>query len=72
MEEQIDGRRREVEQWMLRCEEAEAECVNYNAVLGSAKGSGCNFGDIRKEHVLPRRYELLTEMQERLRRVRMN
>ncbi|VDB91686.1 unnamed protein product [Peniophora sp. CBMAI 1063] len=70
VEEQIDGRRREVDQWMLRCEEAEAECVNYNAVLGSGvKGSGCNFGEIRKEHVLPKRYELLTEMQERLRRV---
>jgi hypothetical protein len=70
VEDQIEGRRREVEVWMARCDEAEEECANYGAVLGgNVKGAGVTVGEIRKEHVLPRRYEMLTEMQEKLRQV---
>lgn len=71
MERQIDTRRREVDQWMTKCEEVEKQCISYaNALGGNGKASGSSVGEIRKEQVLPKRFERITEHQERLRQVR--
>ncbi|KAI0313957.1 microtubule associated protein-domain-containing protein [Amylostereum chailletii] len=70
VEDQIDGRRRQVEEWMTRCSAVEEECQSYGIALGSnVKGAGNTVGELRKEHVLPRRYEMLTELQEKLRQL---
>ena len=55
----------------MKCDDVEEECRQYSIALGSnAKGAGSTVGELRKEHILPRRYEMLTEAQEKLRQVR--
>ncbi|KAF7369106.1 hypothetical protein MVEN_00237800 [Mycena venus] len=70
VEAQIDVRRKEVESWMEKCESIEAECVNYAKALGgNVKATGSSLGELRKEKVLPVRYEMVTEYQEKLRQL---
>ena len=71
VERQIDARRKEVDHWMGKCEEVEKQCIRYaNALGGHAKASGSSVGEIRKEKILPKRFERITEHQEKLRQVR--
>lgn len=70
VEKQVEARRKEVEEWMGRCDVVERECVRYTKALGgNVKSTGNSIGELRKEAVLPRRYELVTEHQEKLRQV---
>ena len=55
---------------MERCVVVENDCVRYSKALGGhIKVAGSGIGELRKEHVLPKRYDALTEHQERLRQV---
>jgi len=68
VERQIDLRRRQVDEWMEKCEAVETICLRYTKALGgNIKATGSSLGEIRKEQALPRRYELVTEFQEKLR-----
>ncbi|KAJ7768251.1 microtubule associated protein-domain-containing protein [Mycena metata] len=70
VEAQIDTRRKEVENWMEKCESIEAECISYAKALGgNVKATGSSLGELRKEKVLPVRYEMVTEYQEKLRQL---
>lgn len=71
VEAQVEGRRGEVEKWMEKCDEIENACLRYTKALGgNTKATGSSLGELRKEQVLPRRYELVSEFQEKLRQVR--
>lgn len=49
----------------------ENDCTRYSKALGGhIKVAGSGIGELRKEHVLPKRYDALAEHQERLRQVR--
>ncbi|KAF5339848.1 hypothetical protein D9611_009161 [Ephemerocybe angulata] len=68
VERQIDLRRKQVDEWMEKCEGVESVCISYTKALGgNVKATGSSLGEIRKEQSLPRRYELVTEFQEKLR-----
>lgn len=68
VERQIDLRRKQVDEWMGKCEEVESICMRYTKALGgNTKATGSSLGEIRKELSLPRRYELVAEFQEKLR-----
>ncbi|KAJ8475251.1 hypothetical protein ONZ51_g6669 [Trametes cubensis] len=68
IESQIDLRRKQVDEWMDKCAQIEDECLRYGKALGGhLKSSGLSVGEIRKEQVLPRRYEMISEFQEKLR-----
>ncbi|KAJ6611195.1 microtubule associated protein-domain-containing protein [Mycena sp. CBHHK59/15] len=70
VEAQIDSRRKEVEIWLEKCDSIEAECINYAKALGgNVKATGSSLGELRKEKVLPMRYEMVTEHQEKLRQL---
>lgn len=70
VEAQIDLRRKEVDDWMHNCESVEAACMNYAKSLGgNVKATGSSLGELRKQTVLPVRYEMVTEYQEKLRQV---
>jgi protein regulator of cytokinesis 1 len=70
VESHIDNRRKEVEAWLEKCVAVENECVQYSKALGgNVKSAGFNVGELRKEQVLPKRYEFITEHQENLRQV---
>ncbi|KAF8066744.1 microtubule associated protein [Lyophyllum atratum] len=70
VEGQIDIRRKEVEVWMGKCDAVEIECLRYSKALGgNIKATGSNVGELRKELVLPRRFEMVSEHQEKLRQV---
>ncbi|KAH9925793.1 microtubule associated protein-domain-containing protein [Fomitopsis serialis] len=67
---QIDLRRKQVDEWMERCIEVENQCIRYgNALGGHVKATGGSVGEIRKEQVLPRRFEIISEYQEKLRQL---
>ena len=69
VEVQVEKRRKEVEQWTERCIDVEKQCVRYTRALGAnVKGTG-NLGDLSREQALPRRHELISEYQEKLRQV---
>ena len=73
VESQIDHRRKQVDEWMGRCDSVERECLRYSKALGShAKATGSSLGEIRKEQVLPKRFEMVSEYQEKLRQVRLS
>jgi protein regulator of cytokinesis 1 len=73
VEQQVDARRKEVENWVEKCRAIETECTNYAKLLGaSAKAAGTTVGDLRSETILPKRYELVSEYQEKLRQVSPN
>ena len=64
IEGQIDLRRKQVDEWMEKCSRVEEDCLRYGNALGShLKSSGPSVGEIRKEQVLPRRFELISEFQ---------
>lgn len=68
VEGQIESRQKEVEVWLQKCDGVELECVKYSKALGgNIKATGTSVGELRKEAVLPRRFEMVTEYQERLR-----
>ncbi|GLB41020.1 putative microtubule associated protein (MAP65/ASE1 family) [Lyophyllum shimeji] len=70
VESQINARRKEVETWMEKCEGVEVECLRYAKALGgNIKATGSSVGELRKEMVLPRRFEMVSEHQEKLRQV---
>lgn len=68
IEDQISSRRKQVHELEERCENLESECHCYSAALGpSAKGLEFAATELRREPVLPRRYDQLSELQEKLR-----
>ncbi|KAJ2924052.1 hypothetical protein H1R20_g13040, partial [Candolleomyces eurysporus] len=68
VEKHIDLRRKQVDEWMESCEAVETVCIRYTKALGgNVKATGTSLGELRKEQSLPRRYELVTEFQEKLR-----
>jgi hypothetical protein len=70
VERQIDLRRKQVDEWLNRCTQVEDECGKYAKALGTHnKVAGSGIGEFRKEQVLPKRFEALSEHQERLRQV---
>ena len=71
VEGQIDHRRKQVDEWMGRCDGVERECIRYSKALGGhVKATGGSVGEVRKEQVLPKRFEMISEYQEKLRQVR--
>lgn len=71
VDNRMDVRRKEVERWMEKCDGIEDACIRYSKALGgNIKVTGSSVGELRKEQVLPRRYEMVTEYQEKLRQVR--
>lgn len=72
IESQIDLRRKQVDEWMEQCADMEDQCIRYSKALGGhVKATSGSVGEIRKEQVLPRRFEIISEYQEKLRQVRM-
>lgn len=70
VENQIDARRKQVDTWLEKCEQVELECVQYTKALGgNIKATGTTVGELRKELILPRRFESVSEYQEKLRQV---
>jgi Ase1/PRC1/MAP65 family protein len=73
IESQIELRRKEVDDWERKCGEVEVECRRYTRALGGhAKaigGKGADLGEWKKESVLPKRYHMGSEYQEKLRQV---
>ncbi|KAG2004482.1 hypothetical protein CC2G_003035 [Coprinopsis cinerea AmutBmut pab1-1] len=68
VERQIDLRRRQVDEWMAKCEAVETVCLRYTKALGgNTKSTGMTLGELRKEQSLPRRFDLVSEYQEKLR-----
>lgn len=56
---------------MERCDGVQNACVRYGRALGGhVKATGSCVGEIGREGVLPRRFEMITEYQEKLRQVR--
>ncbi|KAG8880514.1 hypothetical protein FRB98_005042 [Tulasnella sp. 332] len=68
VEGQITRRRQEVDAWMGKCKEVEAECLELVKCLGGNARSSQqqSVGELRKIQILPRRYEQLVAFQERL------
>ncbi|KAJ7604655.1 microtubule associated protein [Roridomyces roridus] len=70
VEAQIDLRRQEVDGWMQKCDSVETACMSYAKSLGgNVKATGSSLGELRKQTVLPVRYEMVTEYQEKLRQL---
>lgn len=70
IEDQISSRRKQVHELEERCENLESECHRYSAALGpSAKGLEITATELRREPILPRRYDQLAELQEKLRQL---
>jgi Ase1/PRC1/MAP65 family protein len=70
VEQQIDSRRKEVDDWVAKCEDVEKHCLGYARALGgNVKATGNSLEELKKERVLPRRYDLISEHQEKLRQV---
>ncbi|KAF8632656.1 hypothetical protein AX17_004789 [Amanita inopinata Kibby_2008] len=70
IERQIDTRRKEVDHWVEKCELVENECIRYSKALGrNTKVTGVSVGELRKEMILPRRYQMATTHQEKLRQL---
>ncbi|PPR07863.1 hypothetical protein CVT24_005600 [Panaeolus cyanescens] len=68
VEKQVDKRRKEVQEWTDNCEEVERTCLRYTKALGgNIKATGTTIPDLKKEQSLPKRYELLSAHQEKLR-----
>jgi Ase1/PRC1/MAP65 family protein len=71
VEAQIELRRKQVDDWMQKCDSLEIECIQYTKALGGhIKATGSSVGELRKEQVLPRRFEMVSKYQEKLRQAR--
>ncbi|KAG8934977.1 hypothetical protein FRC02_008833 [Tulasnella sp. 418] len=66
VEEQITKRRNEVDEWMMKCDGIEKECLKLVKCLGSGTKSLASVGELRKITVLPRRHEQLIAHQTKL------
>jgi len=69
VESQIEVRRKQVEDWIVKCEGVESGCARYSRALGTNAKVAGSLGDLKAEKVLPRRYESATAYQEKLRQV---
>lgn len=69
VEVQVEKRRKEVEQWTERCIDVEKHCLRYTRALGGNVKGTANLSDLTREQALPRRHELISEYQEKLRQV---
>ncbi|KAG6833143.1 hypothetical protein H0H87_010857 [Tephrocybe sp. NHM501043] len=70
VESQIELRRNEVDGWVQKCEAVEVQCLRYSKALGgNIKATGSSVGELRKVLVLPKRFEMVSEHQEKLRQV---
>lgn len=69
VESQIDVRKKQVEEWEVRCEEVEIACSRYARALGTNAKVAGSLNEIKSEKVLPRRHERAIEHHERLRQV---
>lgn len=68
VENQIEQRQKEVDHWSEKCDIVEAECLRYSKSLGgNTKVAGSSVGELRKVLVLPKRFEMVSEYQEKLR-----
>ncbi|KAJ3486631.1 hypothetical protein NLI96_g4098 [Meripilus lineatus] len=71
VEAQIDARMKQVDEWMKKSEDVEKECIRYGKALGTHVRTevGSSVGEIRKEQVLPRRFEMISEYLGKLRQL---
>jgi protein regulator of cytokinesis 1 len=70
IERQVNVRRKEVDTWVEKCELMENECIRYSKALGgNTKVTGISVAELKKEPVLPKRYEMVATHQEKLRQV---
>ncbi|EIN04705.1 hypothetical protein PUNSTDRAFT_122740 [Punctularia strigosozonata HHB-11173 SS5] len=73
IESQIERRRKEVHEWERKCEEVENDCKRYERALGghakAIAGKGLDLEAWRKEAVLPQRYQMGSQYQEKLRQL---
>lgn len=70
VESQIESRKKEVEKWVDKCGQVEVQCIRYSKALGgNIKATGSSVGELRKEQALPKRFEMVSEYQEKLRQV---
>ncbi|OAX36392.1 hypothetical protein K503DRAFT_744433 [Rhizopogon vinicolor AM-OR11-026] len=69
VESQIEVRRKQVEDWIVKCEGVESGCTRYLRALGTNAKVAGSLGDLKAEMVLPRRHESVTAYQEKLRQI---
>jgi len=69
VESQIEVRRKQVDDWIGKCEGVESGCARYSRALGTHAKVAGSLSDLKAEKVLPRRYESATAYQEKLRQV---
>jgi hypothetical protein len=71
VEEQIEHRREDVDNWMKKCDVIEKECLRYNKALGGhTKALSTSLGELKKQKALPVRHEMLNQHLEKLDHVR--
>ncbi|KAG1761631.1 microtubule associated protein-domain-containing protein [Suillus occidentalis] len=69
VESQIEVRRKQVDDWIGKCEGVESGCARYSRALGTHAKVAGSLSDLKAEKVLPRRYESATVYQEKLRQI---
>ncbi|KAG0695421.1 hypothetical protein DFH29DRAFT_880070 [Suillus ampliporus] len=69
VESQIEVRRKQVDDWIGKCEGVESGCARYSRALGTHAKVAGSLSDLKAEKVLPRRYEGATVYQEKLRQM---
>ncbi|KIJ49148.1 hypothetical protein M422DRAFT_161626 [Sphaerobolus stellatus SS14] len=73
VDQKIDERRREVEEWMDKCAALESECLKYNKALGAhAKGIAISVGELRRNQVLPKRFQDLIVYRDKISQLYQN
>ena len=71
VEAQVQKRRNEVDEWMKKCDELERECSRYSKALGGhIKSIGATIGELRKQQVLPVRFEMVSQFRDKVDQVR--
>ncbi|KLO17899.1 hypothetical protein SCHPADRAFT_845934 [Schizopora paradoxa] len=67
VESQVQKRRNEVDEWMKKCDELERECSRYSKALGGhIKSIGATIGELRKQQVLPVRFEMVNQFRDKV------
>ncbi|KAF7324778.1 hypothetical protein MKEN_00519600 [Mycena kentingensis (nom. inval.)] len=70
VEKHIAERSAEVDAWMEKCTVVEEQCLSYTRCLGgNVKAVNSPLGELRKEKVLPLRFDLISDYQEKLRQL---